>query len=219
MRSPKEYNQNSWEADDLIPDTEIQQWYRGKSFSYDWTSLNFPLWTKLLSSRRQSVASVLEIGSWEGRSALFFLNYLPNCRIVCIDTFGGGFDHIAKTEFSEVLPHIESRFDANLADFKDRVQKIKAPSIVALPQLGICHRRFDLAFIDGSHQASDVYSDAVLTWSMLVSGAIMIFDDYQWKLMDDELQRPKLGVDAFLDAFENSYRILSRDYQIIIEKN
>ena len=52
-------------------------WYEGKEFATDWTSWHFPNWTKLLNSRRNRALRVLEIGSWEGRSALFFLNYLP----------------------------------------------------------------------------------------------------------------------------------------------
>ena len=36
---------------------------------------------------------VIEIGSWEGRSALFFLNFFPRSRITCIDTFAGSSEH------------------------------------------------------------------------------------------------------------------------------
>jgi predicted O-methyltransferase YrrM len=41
----------------------------------------------LLHSLREKPARIFEIGSWEGRSALFFLNYLPLSNIVCIDPF------------------------------------------------------------------------------------------------------------------------------------
>ena len=87
-----------------------------------------------------------------------------------------------------------------------------------LPSLGISGRRFDLAYIDGSHMAADVYSDAVLTWSMMESGGLVIFDDYEWDLMNEELERPKLGIDAFLAAFRGYYREVLRGYQIVIAK-
>ena|SRR5215472_17578497 len=38
---------------------------------------------------RKAPLRIVEIGSWEGRSALFFLKYLPYSSIVCIDTFQG----------------------------------------------------------------------------------------------------------------------------------
>lgn len=202
----------------MISNSEIEKWYEGKSFSVDWTSLNFPLWAELLNARRDFSTSILEIGSWEGRSALFFLNYLPKSRIVCIDTFCGGLDHTSNPEFADVLPHIEARFDANLAEFSGRVEKIKAQSRIALPRLGISGRRFDVALVDGSHEASDVYSDGVLASSMLVKGGIMIFDDYEWALVEDQLRRPKAAIDAFLTAFTSQYFVLERGYQLILEK-
>jgi hypothetical protein len=113
---------------------------------------------------------------------------------------------------------IEGRFDANLAAFADRVEKIKGSSAAVLPELGIAGRRFDLAYIDGSHFAADVYADAVLTWSLMSSEGIMIFDDYAWDLMHTDLERPKLGIDAFLRTIAGGYRELHRDWQIVIAK-
>jgi hypothetical protein len=66
--------------------------------------------------------------------------------------------------------------------------------------------------------AADAYSDAALTWPMIEPGGIVIFDDYEWPLMDDDRERPKLGIDAFLAATAGQYRELYRDYQIVIEK-
>ena len=66
--------------------------------------------------------------------------------------------------------------------------------------------------------AADTYSEAVLTWSMMESGGLVIFDDYEWDLMNDELERPRLGIDAFLAAFRGCYREVLRGYQIAIAK-
>ena len=131
-------------------------------------------------------ARVLEIGSWEGRSALFFLNYLPLSSIVCIDPFEGNVEHQLDAHFRQLVPKAEAQFDCNLAAFADRVEKIKGSSTTVLPTLGVSGRRFDLAYVDGSHMAADVYSDAVLTWPMIEPGGIVIFDDYEWELMDHE---------------------------------
>ena len=86
-----------------------------------------------------------------------------------------------------------------------------------MPELGIAGRRFDLAYVDGSHMAADD-SDAVLTWSIMDAGGIVIFDDYEWDMMREERERPRLGIDAFLAAVAGQYQELYRAYQIIIAK-
>ena len=85
-------------------------------------------------------------------------------------------------------------------------------------RLGVAQRRFDLAYVDGSHRAADVYSDAVLTWAVMAPGGIVIFDDYQWLEAPDMMGNPKPGIDAFLTACIGQYRVLHHDYQVVIEK-
>jgi hypothetical protein len=59
---------------------------------------------------------------------------------------------------------------------------------------------------------------AVLTWPMVRPDGIVIFDDYEWKMLPDEIDRPKLGIDGFLAVHAGQYRALHRGYQLIIEK-
>lgn len=203
----------------LATEAAIAGWYDGKDFSCDWTTNRIPLWIDVLEDYRDRPARVLEIGSWEGRSALFFLNYLRQCHLVCIDTFGGNVEHHQDGYFAALVPGIEARFDGNVAAFGGRVEKLKGPSGAVLPQLGVEERRFDIAYVDGSHYAADVYSDAVLTWSLMAPGGIVIFDDYAWDLMNDDSERPKSGIDAFLNTIAGQYRIIHRDYQLVIARS
>ena len=53
---------------------------------------------------------------------------------------------------------------------------------------------------------------------MMDAGGIVIFDDYEWDLMGEERERPRLGIDAFLAAVAGQYQELYRAYQIIIAK-
>jgi predicted O-methyltransferase YrrM len=197
---------------------EITAWEEGKTFSTDWAANHFFEWAELLHPLKHKPVRIIEIGSWEGRSALFFLNYLPCSRMVCIDTFGGNVEHHLDPHFAELAPKAESQFDANLAGLADRVEKVKGSSTSVLPRLGVAGRRFDLAYVDGSHMAADVYSDAVLTWSVMDPGGIVIFDDYEWDLMRNEDERPRLGIDAFLMTVAGQYRELRRAYQLIVAK-
>jgi predicted O-methyltransferase YrrM len=198
--------------------TEAESWYEGKDFSFDWTSWHFPNWFKLLRDYRGRSTQVLEIGSWEGRSAVFFLNYLPRARLVCIDSFEGGKEHRQSASSEKFLRQVEKRFDANTREFGRRVGKRKARSSDALIALGLEGRRFDIAYVDGSHLAADVYSDAQLTWPLMARGGLVIFDDYLWKGMPGRLEIPRPGIDAFLASIKGQYRTVLNDYQVAIVK-
>src|SRR5262249_26044944 len=135
---------------------DYSAWFAGKSLTTDWTSPHIPVWAKLLAPHREQTLNVLEIGCWEGRSALFFLNYLPYCRMTCIDTFVGSPEYSLIPEWAQSVSDIERRFDSNLAEFAGRVEKIKACSQATLAALALQSRRYDLIYIDGSHRAVDV---------------------------------------------------------------
>ncbi|MGY0058871.1 class I SAM-dependent methyltransferase [Streptomyces sp. LZ34] len=202
----------------LVTEAEINCWYDGKEFSSDWTTSHIPIWADILSDRRRRFTRVLEIGAWEGRSALFFLNFLKECSLTCIDTFEGSIEHHEDESLVPSLADVEQRFDVNTAQFDERVEKIKGASGGVLSLLGIAARRFDIAYIDGSHYSADVYCDAALTWSLMTAGGVVIFDDYDWNLMNTESERPRLGIDSFLRTIPGQYREIHRGYQLIVEK-
>jgi hypothetical protein len=197
-----------------------EAYFDGKELTTNWTCTNYQLWADILSSRREESLQILEIGSWEGRSALFFLNYLPKARIVCVDTFAGSIEHRSWPIWQRIwqLRGIEGRFDRNLAQFGERVQKRKENSLVALGELGIEGQRFDLIYVDGSHLAIDVYRDGVLAWALTAPGGIIIFDDYQ-RRRGPECELPHIGIDAFIETVKGSFEELFRGHQIVIRKH
>ena len=199
-------------------EADAARWYDGKSFTADWTTWHFPRWAQLLARYRDRDARILEIGSWEGRSALFFLNYLPQARLTCVDPWTGNFEHAADPHFAALVPESERRFDDNIAAFVERIEKIKGASSVVLPRLGVEGLLFDVIYVDGSHLAADVFADGALAWPLLARGGLMIFDDYEWYGFEDVTQNPKLGIDAFLGAYEGAYRMVDRGYQIVISR-
>ena len=90
-------------------------WFADKDFTTDWTSGNFTTWRRALSPLRNEPLRILEIGSWEGRSAVFFLNFFPRATIVCIDTFGGTPEEdYVYDGLREQIRGVEDQFDRNL---------------------------------------------------------------------------------------------------------
>ena len=117
------------------------------------------------------------------------------------------------------MGEVERRFDHNVMVAKQRashrvsVKKFKKPSMQALTEI-IARREapFDLVYVDGSHQAPDVLSDAVLAFQLLRIGGIMIFDDYLWRLepdgRQDLLNMPKPAIDSFVNIFQRKLRVM-----------
>jgi len=78
--------------------------------------------------------------------------------------------------------------------------------------------KYDFIYVDADHTADAVASDAEYAWELLKKGGILAFDDYMWgQDMKPELT-PKPAIDNFLEFNEGEYNILTKDYQVWIEK-
>jgi len=183
----------------------------GYKFTTDWFSQNIPVWERIFSDFKPE--SVLEIGSYEGRSAVWMAemmhNQLNGGHIDCIDTWPDG--------------DVQNRFEDNIkiAQWKFpgvRIRSYKIPSyeIAAFKRIN----EYDLVYIDGSHKASEVLSDAVDAYHLCRHGGVIIFDDYNngGASADNPLDLPKIAVDAFLKCFGREVEIIHRDYQLIVRK-
>ena len=188
------------------------------AFSHKWFDGSIALWVRLLAPLKNNDRPVemLEIGSWEGRSTVFLLGFLPGSRITAVDTWEGGDEH---REFAE-LSAFEQRFDNNLRAFGNRVIKKKGLSSRVLAELAATQReRFDFVYVDGSHFADDVMVDAVLSWRLLRASGIMIFDDYLWRIERYGWGRnPAKAVNLFLSLIEGDYDLLHVGHQLAIRK-
>lgn len=163
----------------------------------------------------------LEIGSFEGRSAVWTIENMmeDGGEIVCIDTWEGGAEHV-----SGEMIGAEERFHKNISlvrsKFPNRaVVSLRGTSVEGLVGLFTHKKQFDFIYIDGSHLAKDVLTDACMAWPLLKLKGFMVFDDYAWKPQGFTLlQRPKVAVDAFVNMFEDELNIVHSGYQLIVRK-
>lgn len=173
-------------------------------FTRDWFTHNIPTWNQhLLSLAHTPHLNVLEIGSYEGRSACWFLDHLlthPTSQLTCID--------IA----------FQARFDQNLdrTGAKTRVKKLRGNSLDLLPTLQ--PQSYDLIYIDGCHLASHVAQETKLCWQLLKPGSMMIFDDYEFHDPAHPAEDPKPAIDQFLKAEHSQLKVLHQGYQVIVQK-
>jgi len=191
---------------------------RDGQYSNTWFDGSIKLWVKLLSPLKamEQPLRVLEIGSWEGRSTVFLLGFLPTAMVTAVDTWEGGVEHQQRPE----LATLEQRFDNNVAAFRDRLVKRKGFSSVILAELAQEETEcFDFIFIDGSHFADDVMIDAVQAWRLLRSGGILVFDDYLWRIERyGWTKNPAQAINLFLRLIRGDYVLLHVGHQLAIRK-
>jgi hypothetical protein len=188
------------------------------AFTADWFTKSLPRWQPLMSELEGRRARVLEIGSFEGLSACYVLWRLRDAVVTCVDTFEGSPEHTADERIPS--PGLEAVFDANVALVDAaRVRKVVGDSRRVLLDLLGEGARFDLVYVDGSHLALDVLVDAALSWRLLEEGGFLVFDDYTWsELGDDVLLRPGPGIDAFLALVRGKCELFFSGPQVAVRK-
>jgi predicted O-methyltransferase YrrM len=189
-------------------------------YTKDWFSWSPGVWEQLIP-HLPARKNFLEIGSFEGRSAVWIVQYMmeDGGELICVDTWEGGAEHV-NGEMSGAEDRFKHNIDLIMGNFVDRdVQPIKSTSIDALGNLISYKKQFDFIYIDGSHLAKDVLTDACMAWPLLKSKGFMVFDDYSWKPPGFTLlQRPKVAVDAFINMFEDELIVAHSGYQLIVRK-
>ncbi|HEY8572094.1 class I SAM-dependent methyltransferase [Phenylobacterium sp.] len=199
----------------------------GYAFTTDWFSRFAPLWRKILQQYPPSV--MLEIGAYEGRTGCFLIDTVATKRPVemhCVDTWAGGVEHDRAA-----MGEVERRFDANLA----KAVASAAHPVAFHKHKGLSHEvlvrlladgrggSFDLIYVDGSHQAPDVLTDAVLAFQLLRVDGLLIFDDYLWfheaHGQQDHYNMPKPAIDAFVNLFQRKLAVIGAPlYQLYTRK-
>lgn len=192
------------------------------NFSSDWFSNNIPEWYHLLNHLRNIPdLNFLEIGSYEGRSAVWLLeNILTNksSTITCIDTFDGSHEHHENQEWAKLLPTLYDRFQHNVSYFPGQVIPKRGPSSKILKELATENKLYDFIYVDGDHKSCSTLEDAILAFPLLRVGGLMFFDDYECNENNNNLIYGRLGIDAFINTYRNKIEIVSVGYQIKIKK-
>jgi len=190
-------------------------------FTQDWFSWNIPIWETNLKLLEGGCNKVIEIGSFEGRSATWLIdNVMPaDGEITCIDTWQGGAEHAVET-----MSGSYDRFCRNMdmatsdkPEFEYDIQR--KTSVEALAELiNLEVDDIDFIYIDGSHSGPDVLTDACMAFPLLRSGGFLAFDDYLWGNGADLIERPKYAVDAFVNLFAKKIKIISIGHQFWVQK-
>jgi hypothetical protein len=173
--------------------------FYGNNFFEKW----IPLWKKFLGHLPdQPNVKGIEVGVLYGYCAIYCSEKIVN---------GNGSIHYA-------IDINDNEYLQNNIKLYKNIQFVKGKSYDILRH-NFEPSSIDYIYIDGSHLAIDVLSDAVLSWSLLKDGGILIFDDYGWGVhTKDEKQKPRLAIDAFLSAYVGHYELLYKEWQVFLKK-
>lgn len=159
--------------------------------------------------------SYLEVGIGGGTSMLWASEHLigPEGRMVGIDhwqpprpSFETSVRWIADLK-AEALGRLAGLLRTG------RLQVIEMTSRRALGLLAFEERRFDLAYIDGAHDAANALTDMCLAWGLLFPGGIMVLDDLH--LSASRRRQPGPKVREAADAFMRCHN----DWQVAFDRH
>jgi len=196
-------------------DASTKEYNKRYTFTQNWFTHKIPVWTQTLKEfKGKSDVSYLEIGTFEGRSALWLLENIltsPTAKITIIDAFE---ENTFKTFTSNIKLSGEANKFKILSGFS--TEKIKE-----LPSNSI-----DFAYIDGSGKGIVMLSDLVNTWNLLKVDGIIICSRYALdKGLREALELqpndpgPYEAIDAFLKLYKPYIKILvSEENQVIVRK-
>src|SRR6476660_6590991 len=187
---------------------------------YNFTKNTFtdriPSWTKLLNEfKGKPGINYLEIGTFEGRSALWVLENIlthPTSTLTIIDLFA---ENNYKTFTSNVnLSGEANKFKVLTGSSTDKIREIPFNSI-------------DLAYIDGSGRGIIMFSDLVGTWNVAKVGGLIICSRYS---LTPHLRRvlnlqaddpgPHEAIDTFLKMYKTYISVVTfQGNYVMVRKN
>src|SRR5260221_7908256 len=169
--------------------------------SAQWRDRCIEDWKRILGPFAPRIKSVLEVGAWEGKSALFW-HQTFGATVECIDNW----ENISLPR--EVAAQVEANFDANIKGTP--IFKLKHDSTLVLHIMAQHGRSYDLIYIDGDHFRDQVMIDSCLAWRLLKPGGIMIWDDWKDYLpsASDE-ERPERAIAGFMALHWSDAKVIA----------
>jgi len=163
-----------------------------------------PFWWGAFSAHRADIDEYLELGSWEGQSAVLAAWLFPKARITAVDWFAN--------------EDAEANFDRNTEHFAERLDKVAGTTWDVLSRLHAEDRRFDVIYIDADHRFDAVLLDTIWSWSLLRVGGYLIWDDYLWSQPEVGPLDTKPAIDAWLKTRSEFLEVVFAGEQVCVRK-
>lgn len=197
-------------------------------FQHNWFNhLTGKLWAEYLMRYKPSISRYLECGVAEGQSMLWVLKNLlddkPEGYAVGVDPFldarswhsGEGDAHRANAvgNLTALLGGKPVSFTNGMYLWGIRADGKERPVICELHQqpsqayLKIEHREFDMAYVDGNHEAPKAMLDILLCFGLLREGGLLVVDDYE-RYMRGGMPQVRPAVNAFMSTHRGYFDVV-----------
>lgn len=163
---------------------------------------------------------ILQLGAFTGDATVWMVNTLDPQVIVDVDAWGGTSSEKWTAQFD--WADVEATYDAKTAEWRSTGQVVKEKTstrdyLACAIAGGI--EPFDLIYIDADHTTQATLENAVMSYPILATGGLMVFDDYVWqsdsgRLLDD----PMPAIDAFKYLYLDRMRFVALGSQYWLQK-
>jgi len=194
----------------------VQTYHKAYTFTVNTFTPKIPSFDKHLNDfKGKPGLNYLEIGTFEGRSALWVLENIlthPTSKLTIIDVF-------AENNYKTFIANV------NLSGEATKFTILSGFSTHKLRELPF--NSFDLAYVDGSGKGIVMLSDLVSTWNLLKVGGVIICSRYSLseRLRNAlNLQPADPGPHEAIDTFVKFYKpyitvVAFEEHQVFIRKN
>ena len=186
---------------------------KNKKFTTFWFFNNLKIFDYFLPKNNSEKFNYLEIGSFEGMSALYILNYFKNANVYCVDVWKNTKENNENLNYD--FEQIEKNFDNNLKNFN--FNKNKKDSVSAIREYYESNIKFDYIYIDGSHLGTDILIDAIESFKILNNNGFLIFDDID-PSVNNEILNPIDSIKIFCKLFKYKINILYFKRLVVLKK-
>lgn len=197
----------------------------GFKFTSDWFSNNIERWSKFviphLESRKGPIKT-LEVGVYEGRSALWTLENggllkHPKSQMWLVDNWKRrsiGSKRSCWWNFINNLRVFKEKHH-DIPDDKVMIRRGHIPTSLKSPE--ILKQQFDFIYLDLAGSSQNMLETVTLAWALLKRDGMLIIDDYTSNKYHDGACM-KQGIDAFLDIYAYDLKVVHMSWQVILKK-
>ncbi len=202
-------------------------------------------WEPVLGDYIGRPCHILEIGSLQGNSAVYWLNNVlthRDSRLWCVEPFGRTkrvpdrelfLENIGKTGQANKVTLLEMTSDVffqkkgrkkhDVGGFNPQQEQeiggLNPPTSISKGGYGGLIPQMEVIYVDGSHEADVVARDCVHSYDFCKIGGIIIMDDYKMpRVFADDKIGPKPSIDGFLETYADKVEVLHKGYQVIVKK-
>ena len=170
-----------------------------------WTTNREQVFEEMLAGYRGHKAHFLEIGSFEGASAIWTLENVlthPRSSLTCVDNNGLG-------RGRRLIQNLQTSGHAS------KVKVLWADSCDLRKH--VADNAYDFVYVDGCHEAPVVLQDVLNAYLVCKPGGLVGCDDYVYTRLENG-SRPMEAIDAFLAIFAKRIEIVHREKQLWFRK-